>query len=123
MACEATKVARLAFAPCSVPIRVAEPPVGALSVQLLHNGVSIDRALLAAYNRWSLDASLQAIRQGMEELAADPTFDLSQEYNLMNAPKGWMTGDFDLFPAGAGQVAALIGEIKTVKAIIDEMVS
>ncbi len=43
---------------------LAEPPVGALSVQLLHNGVSIDRALLAAYNRWSLDASLQAIRQG-----------------------------------------------------------
>lgn len=57
------------------------------------------------------------------DLSADPTFDLSQEYNLMNAPKGWMSGDFDLFPAGAGQVAALIKEIKPVKVIIDEMVS
>jgi enoyl-[acyl-carrier protein] reductase II len=41
----------------------------------------------------------------------------------MNAPKGWMSGDFDLFPAGAGQGAALIKEVKPVKAIIDEMVS
>lgn len=57
------------------------------------------------------------------DLAADPAVDLSREYNLMNAPKGWMSGDFDLFPAGAGQVAALIREIKPVKAIIDEMVS
>jgi enoyl-[acyl-carrier protein] reductase II len=57
------------------------------------------------------------------DLSADPTVDLSQEYNLMNAPKGWMSGDFDLFPAGAGQVAAIIREIKPVKAIIDEMVS
>ncbi|HAJ26644.1 MAG TPA: hypothetical protein DCG53_05270 [Syntrophus sp. (in: bacteria)] len=57
------------------------------------------------------------------DLAADPTVDLSQEYNLMNAPKGWMSGDFDLFPAGAGQAASLIREIKPVKAIIDEMVS
>jgi enoyl-[acyl-carrier protein] reductase II len=57
------------------------------------------------------------------DLSADPTVDLSQEYNLMNAPKGWMSGDFDLFPAGAGQVASLIREIKPVKAIVDEMVS
>jgi enoyl-[acyl-carrier protein] reductase II len=57
------------------------------------------------------------------DLSADQSIDLSQEYNLMNAPKGWMSGDFDLFPAGAGQVAALIQEIKPVKAIIDEMVS
>lgn len=48
---------------------------------------------------------------------------LSQEYNLTNAPKAWMSGDFDLFPAGAGQVAALIKEVKPVKAIIDEMIS
>ncbi len=57
------------------------------------------------------------------DLSSDTTVDLSREYNLMNAPKGWMSGDFDLFPAGAGQVAALIREIKPVKAIIDEMVS
>ena len=57
------------------------------------------------------------------DLSSDPSVDLSQEYNLMNAPKGWMSGDFDLFPAGAGQVAALINKIKPVKDIIDEMVS
>jgi enoyl-[acyl-carrier protein] reductase II len=57
------------------------------------------------------------------DLSADPACDLSQEYNLMNAPKGWMSGDFDLFPAGAGQAAALIREIKPVKTIIEEMVS
>lgn len=57
------------------------------------------------------------------DLSADPAFDLSREYDLKNAPKGWMSGDFDLFPAGAGQVAALIREIKPVKTIIEEMVS
>lgn len=61
--------------------------------------------------------------QKLIDLSADPTFDLSQEYNLMNAPKGWMSGDFDLFPAGAGQAAALIKAIQPVKTIIDEMVS
>jgi enoyl-[acyl-carrier protein] reductase II len=55
------------------------------------------------------------------DLSADQSIDLSQEYNLMNAPKAWMSGDFDLFPAGAGQVAALIKEVKPVKTIIDEM--
>jgi len=59
----------------------------------------------------------------MIDLSAEPTVDLSEEYSLMNAPKGWMSGDFDLFPAGAGQVAALIREIKPVKTVIDEMVS
>ncbi|PKN67650.1 MAG: nitronate monooxygenase [Deltaproteobacteria bacterium HGW-Deltaproteobacteria-12] len=61
--------------------------------------------------------------QKMIDLATDPAFDLSREYNLMNAPKGWMGGDFDLFPAGAGQVAALISEIKPIREIIAEMVS
>jgi enoyl-[acyl-carrier protein] reductase II len=59
----------------------------------------------------------------LADLSADPSIDLSLEYNLMNAPKGWMSGDFDLFPAGTGQVAALINEIKSVKSIINEMVS
>jgi enoyl-[acyl-carrier protein] reductase II len=61
--------------------------------------------------------------QKMIDLAADPAFDFSREYNLLNAPKGWMGGDFDLFPAGAGQVAALISEIKPIREIIAEMVS
>jgi enoyl-[acyl-carrier protein] reductase II len=49
--------------------------------------------------------------------------DLTKEYNLMNAPQAWREGDFDLFPAGGGQISALINSIKPVKDIIDEMVS
>ena len=49
--------------------------------------------------------------------------DLTQEYNLTNAGKAWRSGDFDLFPAGGGQVSALIKAIKPVKDIIAEMVS
>lgn len=49
--------------------------------------------------------------------------DLTQEYNMMNAPQAWGEGDFDLFPAGAGQVSALVKEIKPVKDIIEEMAS
>jgi enoyl-[acyl-carrier protein] reductase II len=59
----------------------------------------------------------------MIDMSVDQGIDRSQEYNLSNAPKAWMSGDFDLFPAGAGQVAALIKEVKPVKAIIDEMIS
>ncbi|MGO9147919.1 MAG: NAD(P)H-dependent flavin oxidoreductase [Desulfomonilia bacterium] len=49
--------------------------------------------------------------------------DLTQEYNMMNASKAWSTGDFDLYPAGAGQVSALIKEIKPVKDIIEGIVT
>jgi enoyl-[acyl-carrier protein] reductase II len=49
--------------------------------------------------------------------------DLTQEYSMMNAGKAWTTGDFDLYPAGAGQVSALIKEIRPVKDIIESMVS
>jgi enoyl-[acyl-carrier protein] reductase II len=49
--------------------------------------------------------------------------DLGQEYNMVNAGKAWTTGDFDLFPAGSGQVSALIKEIKPVKDILQEMAS
>ncbi|MCG8615385.1 MAG: nitronate monooxygenase [Desulfobacterales bacterium] len=49
--------------------------------------------------------------------------DLNGEYDMMNAYEAWSTGDFDLFPAGAGQVSALIKEIRPVKDIIQEMVS
>jgi len=34
-----------------------------------------------------------------------------------------MSGDFDLFPAGGGQVSPLIKEVKAVERIIEEMVS
>jgi enoyl-[acyl-carrier protein] reductase II len=49
--------------------------------------------------------------------------DLNKEYNMMNAGQAWQKGDFDLFPAGAGQVSALIKRVKPVKDIIEEMVS
>jgi enoyl-[acyl-carrier protein] reductase II len=42
---------------------------------------------------------------------------------MMNAGQAWRKGDFDLFPAGAGQVSALIKRVKRVKDIIEEMVS
>lgn len=49
--------------------------------------------------------------------------DLTQEYNLMDAPQAWTDGNFDLFPAGAGQGSALVKKIKPIKDIIAEMVA
>lgn len=62
------------------------------------------------------------INPKLQELMASGK-DFSQEYNLNNAYKAWSSGDFDLFPAGAGQISALIKEIKPIKDIIEEMVS
>jgi enoyl-[acyl-carrier protein] reductase II len=59
----------------------------------------------------------------MQDLSADPAMDIAQQYKFADAPQAWTTGNFDLFPAGAGEVAALIKEIQPVKAIIEEMVS
>jgi enoyl-[acyl-carrier protein] reductase II len=58
----------------------------------------------------------------LAELSASGA-DLTREYNLRNAYKAWFTGDFDLFPAGAGQVSALIKAVRPIKDIIVEMVS
>lgn len=63
------------------------------------------------------------INPKLKETMDNPNIDLAREYNLMDAPKAWSTGDFDLFPAGGGQVSALIKEVKPVKEIIEEMVS
>ena len=63
------------------------------------------------------------INPKLKEKMDDPNTDLAQEYNLMDAPKAWTSGDFDLFPAGGGQVSALIKEVKPVKTIIEEMVA
>jgi enoyl-[acyl-carrier protein] reductase II len=49
--------------------------------------------------------------------------DLSKEYNMINAGKAWKSGDFDLFPAGGGQVSSLIKAIKPIRDIVQEMVS
>lgn len=62
------------------------------------------------------------INPKLAELSASGA-DLTQAYNMKNAGKAWSNGDFDLFPAGAGQIAALIKEIRPLKEIIQEMVS
>jgi enoyl-[acyl-carrier protein] reductase II len=62
------------------------------------------------------------INPKLSELLASGA-DLTQEYNMMNAGKAWSSGDFDLFPAGAGQTSALVKEIKPVKDIIADMAS
>ncbi len=62
------------------------------------------------------------INPKLEELMGSGK-DISQVYRLMDAHDAWSTGDFDLFPAGAGQISSLIKEIKPVKDIIEEMVS
>jgi len=62
------------------------------------------------------------INPKMEKLMADDA-DLTKEYNMGNAGKAWTTGNFDLFPAGAGQISALIKQIKPVKDIIQEMIA
>lgn len=59
----------------------------------------------------------------LEKEMNDPQVKMSERYSLFDAPKGWLAGDLDLFPAGAGQVAALIREVKTVREVIEELVS
>ena len=54
---------------------------------------------------------------------SDPAVDLSKIYSFGSVGEAWTQGNFDLFPAGAGQVAALIREIKPVKTVIEEMVA
>jgi enoyl-[acyl-carrier protein] reductase II len=62
------------------------------------------------------------VNEKLKALMGDPKADLMSAYSYMNAGTAWTTGDFDLFPAGAGDVAALIKDVKPVRAIIDEMV-
>lgn len=62
------------------------------------------------------------INPKMGELLASGA-DLTQEYSMSDAGTAWTTGDFDLFPAGAGQISALINEVRPVKDIIEELVS
>jgi len=63
------------------------------------------------------------INPRLAEKMTDSSIDLSKEYSMMNMGEAWRSGNFDLFPAGGGQVSASITEIKSVKNIIEEMVS
>lgn len=49
--------------------------------------------------------------------------DLTRAYNMGDAGTAWRSGDFDLFPAGAGQISALINAVKPVEEIVQEMVA
>lgn len=58
----------------------------------------------------------------IKDLMSSPGFDIKKEFQLKNADKAWNSADFELVPAGAGQISALINDIKPVKEIIEEMV-
>jgi len=59
----------------------------------------------------------------LRELLSDPHVDLEKAINYGEAVRAWEKGDYEHALAGAGQVSALIREIKSVKEIIEEMVS
>lgn len=59
----------------------------------------------------------------MKEAMENPESDLTKLFDVKNGPKALETADFDLFPPGAGQVSALIRDIKPVREIIQEMVA
>ncbi|HPS58918.1 MAG TPA: nitronate monooxygenase [Spirochaetota bacterium] len=59
----------------------------------------------------------------LRERIESPDFDIKKEFQLKNASQAWNSGDFSLVPAGAGQVSALIHDVKPVADIINEMVS
>ena len=63
------------------------------------------------------------INPRLKEQLGDPDIDILQEYDFKDASKAWNSGNFELFPASAGQVSALIKEIKPAKEIIEEMAS
>lgn len=59
----------------------------------------------------------------LKELLAKPGVDLEQAINYQESITAWERGDYDRALAGAGQVSALIREIKPIRDIIAEMVS
>ncbi len=63
------------------------------------------------------------ITPGIRKLMDDPAVNLEEALQYVDRVKAWDTGDFENAIPGAGQVSALIREIKPVKEIIEEMVS
>lgn len=59
------------------------------------------------------------LREAMKEAHGD----LTGVYDAGRIPEAWVNGDFDLYPAGAGQTCVLIREIKTVREIVADMVA
>lgn len=63
------------------------------------------------------------ITPGIRKLIDDPAADLEAELQKVDRMQAWDKGDFENAIAGAGQVSALIRDVKSVKEIIEEMVS
>jgi enoyl-[acyl-carrier protein] reductase II len=63
------------------------------------------------------------INEKLRKEISESAGNLEQTYHMKNAGQAWANGDFDLFPAGGGQVSALLDDVKPVKDIVDEMVS
>jgi len=59
----------------------------------------------------------------LKSLLTNPQVDLEQAINYNEGIGAWERGDYERALAGAGQVSALIKEIKPIKAIIEEMVA
>ncbi|MCX7981870.1 MAG: nitronate monooxygenase [Syntrophales bacterium] len=59
----------------------------------------------------------------LKELLDQPGIDLEQAINYRDRIAAWERGDYDHALAGAGQVSALIKDIKPIRDIIEEMVS
>ena len=63
------------------------------------------------------------ITPAIRKLMEDPEIDLEEELGKIDRIGVWDEGDYDKAVAGAGQVSALIRDIKSVNDIINEMVS
>jgi len=63
------------------------------------------------------------ITPAIRKLMDDPAVDLEAELQKTDRFRAWDKGDSDNAIAGAGQVSALIRDVKSVKEIIEEMVS
>ena len=53
----------------------------------------------------------------------DTTGELAASIPRQNIGKAWLEGELDAYTLAAGQVAGLVREVKTVREIIEEMVS
>jgi len=60
---------------------------------------------------------------GLKKLMEDRNLDIEEALNYGDRVNAWERGDYDNAIAGAGQVSALIRDIKPVKAIVADMVS
>lgn len=63
------------------------------------------------------------ITPAIRKLMEDPALDLEEELQKIDRVKAWDAGDVENAIAGAGQVSALVRDMRSVSAIIEEMVS